>query len=130
MDGSSIFGYPCLDSRCLESSWKFLRFSLDSFADWNGKNLLIDQMIEFKVVIHFLFSFFKSGVGGMAFLPKELSGSNEGSGVLELPSDDVGPLIQFQGKVSMTLDPIGVCWIHDGLAGRTNGNWFSEVALS
>jgi hypothetical protein len=66
-------------------------------------------------------------MGSMAFLPEEFSGSDEWSWMLELPSDDIGPLIEFEGKVSVALDPVGISWIHDGLTGWPDGNWFSKV---
>jgi hypothetical protein len=66
-------------------------------------------------------------MGSMAFLPEEFSGSDEWSWMLELPSDDIGPLIEFEGEVSVALNPVGICWIHDGLTGWPDGNWFSKV---
>ena len=69
-------------------------------------------------------------MGGMAFLPEEFSGSDEWSWVFELPSDDVGPLIKFEWQVSVTFDPVCVCWIHDGLTGWSDGDWLSEVGFT
>ncbi len=66
----------------------------------------------------------------MAFLPEEFSGSDERSGVLEFPSDDVGPLVELEWKVSVALDPVGIGWIHDGLTGGSDGDGFSEVRFT
>lgn len=66
----------------------------------------------------------------MALLPEELSGSDEGSGVLELPSHNVGPLVQFYRKVSVTLDPVGVGRVHDRLACGSDSNGLSKVRLT
>ena len=66
----------------------------------------------------------------MAFLPEELSGSDEWGWVLEFPSDDVGPLVELEWEVSVTLDPVGVSWIHDGLTSWSDGDGFSEVRFS
>ena len=51
----------------------------------------------------------------MALLPKELSCSDERSWVLELPSDDIGPLVEEQWEVSVGSDPLGIRWVHNGL---------------
>ena len=47
-------------------------------------------------------------------LPKELSAADEGRGVLELPSHDVGPLVEPQGQVSVAPDPLGGRWREGG----------------
>jgi hypothetical protein len=54
-------------------------------------------------------------MGCVTLLPKELSGPNERSGMFELPSHHIGPLIYFEGKVSVRVDPFAECRIHDGL---------------
>ena len=59
--------------------------------------------------------FFFGGVGCVAFLPEELSCSYEGSWVLELPSDDIGPLVEEQWEVSMGSNPLCIRWVHNGL---------------
>jgi hypothetical protein len=66
----------------------------------------------------------------MTFLPEKFSGSDEWSGVLEFPSDNVGPLIELKWEISVALDPVGVGWIHDGLTGGSDGDGFSEVGFS
>lgn len=55
------------------------------------------------------------GVSSVTFLPKELAGANERCWVLELPSDDIGPLVGKQGQVTVRSDPLGERGIHDGL---------------
>jgi len=40
-------------------------------------------------------------MSGVAFLPEEFSRSNEGCWMLELPSDDIGPLVGEQGQITM-----------------------------
>jgi hypothetical protein len=66
----------------------------------------------------------------MSFLPEEFSGSDERSGVLKFPSDNVGPLVELEWKVSVALNPVSVGWIHDGLTGRSDGDGFSEVGFT
>ena len=69
-------------------------------------------------------------MGCVSLLPKELSGPGEGSWMLELPSDDIGPLVQLEWKVSVALDPVGIGWVHDCLAGWTNGDWLAQIAAT
>ena len=69
-------------------------------------------------------------MGSVTFLPQELSGSDERCGVFKLPSDDVGPLVKFQGEITMALDPIGIGRIHDGLAGWSDCNGFGKITLA
>ena len=50
--------------------------------------------------------------------------------MLELPTNDVVPLVQLHWQVTIRLNPFGVGWIHDGLAGGTNGDWLGQIALT
>jgi len=50
--------------------------------------------------------------------------------MLELPSHYVSPLVKTQGKISVRVDPLRIAGIHDGLTGRSDGNWLLEVCLS
>jgi hypothetical protein len=47
-------------------------------------------------------------VGGVALLPEELPGSEEGGGLLGFPTDDRVPLVQPERQVAMAADPLGV----------------------
>lgn len=42
----------------------------------------------------------------VTFLPEELPGPEEGDGVLELPTDDVGPLIQLERQIAVRANPL------------------------
>src|SRR5512142_3149857 len=59
-------------------------------------------------------------MGRMALLPEELAGAQEGSRLLCLPSDHRVPLIQPEGEIAVTSDPLRVVWVHDGLGGRAD----------
>ena len=50
--------------------------------------------------------------------------------MFEFPSDNVGPLINKNWKISMRLDPVGKGWIHDSLRGRSNSYWFLKITVS
>ena len=45
--------------------------------------------------------------GRVPLLPEELARADEGGGVLELPPDDVGPLVEPEGQVAPRADPVG-----------------------
>lgn len=130
LNSSSIFWDPSLNSGSTESSWEFLRLSFDSFADWNSQQLLIDLIIEIKIIIHFFLCFLKCSMGCMTFLPKELSCSNEWGWMLKLPSYNISPLIQFKREVSVTLDPVGISRIHNRLTCWTDGYGLTKVTFS
>ena len=83
-----------------------------------------------KVVKHLLLSFFKSCMSSMTFLPKELSSSDEWSRMLELPSHNVRPLIQLNGKISVTLNPFSIGRVHNGLTGWSDRNMLCKITLS
>jgi hypothetical protein len=69
-------------------------------------------------------------MSSVTFLPKEFSGSDKWSGVLEFPSDDVGPLVQLQRKITMALDPLGVSIVHDGFRSRSDSNRLFELGVA
>jgi hypothetical protein len=77
----------------LESSWEFFRLCLDTFTNWNSQELLVNEEVEFKVIMHLFLGFLEGSVCCVAFLPKELSSSDEWCRMLELPTNDIGPLI-------------------------------------
>ena len=99
-----------------------------SFNDRHSQKLLINLSIEIQNVVGLLLSLFESCMGSVALLPEELSRSDEWGGVFELPSDNIGPLIQLQRQVSVTGDPFGVGGIHDGLTSWSNGDRLIEVS--
>ena len=66
----------------------------------------------------------------VALLPEELSRANEGSGVLELPSHYVCPLVQREREVSVRMDPLGIAGVHNGLTGGPNGDGLLQVGLA
>jgi hypothetical protein len=69
-------------------------------------------------------------MGCVTLLPQELTSSQKWSGVLEFPSDNVGPLIQLERQITVTLDPITKGRVHDGFTGWTNGNGKGQVGIS
>lgn len=130
LNSSSVFRNPSFHSCGFESSCELFWFSFNSFVNGNCQYFLINSPVVLQNCEGFFFSFFECCMGCVSFLPQELTCSNKGSGMLKLPPHNVRPLVQTKGKVSMTLDPIGICRIHDGLTGGSNCNGLSKIALS
>ena len=62
-------------------------------------------------------------MGGMALLPQELCGPEEQTGT-HLPSNDIGPLVAHDRKISPGLDPILVRAPDNGLGSRSYDEFF------
>ena len=77
--------------------------------------------------VNFLLGLLSRGECSVTFLPKKLSGPQERGWMLELPSNDVAPLIEAQWEIAMTLNPFGVGRIHDGFRGRTDGDGLGQL---
>lgn len=41
----------------------------------------------------------------------------------------VTPLVEFDGQVSVGLDPFGVGWVHHGLTGGSDSDRLSQLSL-
>ena len=65
------------------------------------------------------FGFVGRRVGGVALLPEELGGAKEQART-QLPADNVGPLVDQQGQITVALDPAGEGGADDGLTGRAD----------
>ena len=85
--------------------------------------MLEDLLDEFSRLL-------KGGVHGVTFLPEEFPGSDEWSWMLELPADDVGPLVKLQWQVPVRSHPLRVSWIHDGFRCWSDGNLLLKLGLS
>ena len=62
----------------------------------------------------------------MTFLPEELTGAEERT-CTHLPAHHVTPLVAHQWKVAPRLDPVLICVPDDGLAGRTDNQFFLQL---
>ena len=65
-------------------------------------------------------------MSSVALLPKEFSCSEERGRVFEFPSDNVGPLIKKDRKVSVTLNPLRKGGVHDGFTSGSDCHRFFE----
>ena len=69
-------------------------------------------------------------VCGMAFLPKKLACTQKDARA-KFPTNNVGPLIQQQWKIAVTLHPLGHELADDRFRCRTNHDWlFKFLATS
>ncbi len=71
--------------------------------------------------------FFAGGVNGVSFLPQELGGPQKHPRP-HFPADDVGPLVDQNRQIAMTLHPLGVRGADDRFAGRANDQRFFQLA--
>lgn len=105
-------------------------FGLDARDDWNSKEIFVDLPVEVKDFVNFGVSLSFGEMRSVTLLPQVLAGAKEGfcgariseselcqeqwrlTRVLKFPSDDAVPLIEFQRKIAMALDPFGVVWLY------------------
>mmetsp|Transcript_20005 Transcript_20005/g.41065 ORF Transcript_20005/g.41065 Transcript_20005/m.41065 type:complete len:285 (-) Transcript_20005:676-1530(-) len=104
LQGPSIL-HESLDRECLLSSGESLRWAFGTLYDRHGEEVFA----EFRVLVEHGFGVVKGtfggGVGGVAFLPKEFGGAEERTGA-HFPSHDVGPLVYFEGEITVTNNPL------------------------
>lgn len=115
-----------LNGSGVETTSKFLFLGLLALDHGNGKKLGVNIGIPVKNLQHFFPGSILSQVGSVALLPQELTSTQERLGVLELPSDDGVPLVQAQGQITVTANPLGVVGVHNSLGCRTDSNLLLE----
>lgn len=108
LDTASGSRDEALHGRRVQSTCELLLLGLDTGNDRDSEKVLVYFAVELEDLTHFRVGFRLCEVSGVSFLPEEFACAEERLRVLELPSDDAVPLIQFQRKVAMTLDPFRV----------------------
>jgi hypothetical protein len=73
---------------------------------------------------------FQCSVGSVALLPEELSCADKGGWVFKLPSDNVGPLVEQEGQITMAVDPLRKTRVHNGLRSGSDRNRFGKIGLT
>ena len=93
----------------------------------HGDGEEVPKGVSIKLVDHMgLFESFLLGfVGGVAFLPKKLSGPQEKTGA-HFPAHHVGPLVDQKGKVAIGFGPTGKGRSDNGLGGGADDIGFGE----
>ena len=69
-------------------------------------------------------------MGGVPLLPEKLSRSQERSGILELPTHNIAPLVDLQRKISVTANPFREERIHDRFTSRADSDRLGQIGLS
>lgn len=130
LDSTTIGGDVTFDGCGVVASRELLALRLASLDDGNRQQIFVDRAVQLQNVEDFLVGLFLGGERGVSLLPQELSASEEGNRVLELPTNDVRPLVELEGKISVGSDPLSKGWVHDGLASGANGDGFLHFALA
>ena len=130
LDASAAHGNVEFNScRILRTSEAFI-CGFTSSDDRAGQELFVDLCIDLLNLVLEHSCILLSCMRGMPLLPEELTSANERRRVLELPSNDVGPLVEEQGQVTVRPDPLGVGRVHDCLGGRPDRDGLRHLALS
>lgn len=130
LDTSSSGRDKSLDGRGIKASCELFLLRLYTRNYRNGQEILVHPSVQVKDLSHFGIGFLFGEMCGMAFLPQKFTCTNERLGVLELPSYNAIPLIQFERKISMTFDPFSVVWIHGSFRGGTDGDGLLQIGVS
>ena len=96
-----------LDRRRVERPGKLLGLRLPPFDHGNRQKLRVDPLIKLQNLPDFALRLLLRRKRRVALLPEELAGPDERRGVLELPPDDVGPLVEAEREVAPRADPVG-----------------------
>ena len=87
LDSASRRGDECLDRGRVKSPREFLRLRLETRNDRHGHEVLVHPAVQVQDLAHFDVCFGFRRECGVTLLPKELAGTNEGSGGFELPTN-------------------------------------------
>jgi len=96
LDCTSIGRDASLDARGEETTREFFIFTLDSLNHRDCEQFFINSAVQILNEEGEGVSFFESCMCSVSFLPEELTSTDERSRILELPSNDVSPLIKLQ----------------------------------
>lgn len=114
LDTTAVGGNVALDGGGVVTTSELLGLGLAATDDGDGEELLVNTGVELEDLENLLTGGLLGKVGGVTLLPHELTGTEEGSGLLGLPTDDRVPLVQAEGKIAMAADPLGVVWFPYG----------------
>lgn len=119
-----------LAGSCEKPASEFLFFGLASLNCWNGEELRVHACIPVKDRQDLGLSSSTGLVRGVALLPEELAGAEEGLWVLEFPADNRVPLVKLKRKIAVGADPFSIVGVHDGLGGGPDRNVFLELSIA
>mmetsp|Transcript_28833 Transcript_28833/g.52959 ORF Transcript_28833/g.52959 Transcript_28833/m.52959 type:complete len:435 (-) Transcript_28833:189-1493(-) len=122
LDGLAGLRDEGFDSGSVKGTGELLLATLASLDDRDGQEVLIHLAVELEDFEDLGLSLSLRGKGSVALLPQEFTGADEGSGILELPTDNISPLVKTEGKITVTANPLTVVRVHDGFRSGSNGN--------
>ncbi len=96
LDATSRGGDEAFDGGGVQTAGEFLLLGFDTGDDGDGEELFVYSAVQLEDLADLDVSFGFGEMRGVAFLPEELSRSQEWLGVLEFPTDDVVPLVQLE----------------------------------
>ena len=108
LDTATVGRNVALDGGGVVTTGELLGLGLAAANDGDGEELLVDTGVELEDLENLLAGGLLGKVGSVTLLPHELAGTEEGSGLLGLPTDDGVPLVQTEGEVAMAANPLGV----------------------
>mmetsp|Transcript_16690 Transcript_16690/g.27253 ORF Transcript_16690/g.27253 Transcript_16690/m.27253 type:complete len:413 (+) Transcript_16690:299-1537(+) len=108
---------------------KLLLLSLVPRNNRHSQQLLINPTIQIQRLPHHNIRILKRRMCRMTLLPQKLPRSQKRGGVLKLPPNHITPLIQLEGQIPMTSNPIGKRWVHDSFTSWPHGNWCRQIPL-
>ena len=129
MRGAGLDRLPVLDHRFdaerLHRAGK--AFALGFLAAENRDREMIahELFVNVEHLLGFRARFGFGFVDGVALLPEEL-GRAQKNARPHFPADHVGPLIDQNRQVAITLDPLRVARADDGFGGRPNDQWLGQ----
>lgn len=117
---AAVRGDERLDGGRVEPSREFLLLRFAAFNHGNRQQLFVHPRVVVQDLQHLLLRLLLRReravallpLGGIPrfYLPEELARADERRRVLELPADDVRPLVQTQREVAVAADPSGIRW--------------------
>ena len=130
LDASAAHGNIEFNSCRILRTSEALICGFTSSDDRAGQELFVDLCIDLLNLVLEHGGILFGCMRGMTLLPKELTSTNERRRVLELPSYDIGPLVEEQGQVTVRPDPLGVGRVHDCFRGRPDRDGLRHLTLA
>ena len=127
LQGFSIL-HKCLYTVCFEGPGESFAFSLYSPDHGDGQNFFQEFCVNAKHGLCFLNGFGLCGMRRVSLLPEEFCGPQEQTGT-HLPANHIRPLIDENGEIPVTLDPIAIGVPNDGLRGGANDQFFLQACI-
>ena len=120
--------HQCLDGVGLYGTGEALVGALHTDMHGDSEEVAGEVGVDIDHAYCFFFGLLTGSVGGVTFLPEELSGAQEEAGA-HLPAYDVRPLVAEDRQVTVGLDPALVRIPDNGLGGRAHDELFLELSL-